>query len=112
LLASQTTDAFGMTKALCPLKQNFLIFKPRSIYGLWMAHANGVLATIGFTTSRRKMVIDYARPCMNAEKALKDAHWAALDNKPDLVIALTLEALIEVSKMHAALVHQVETQVK
>jgi hypothetical protein len=77
-----------------------------------MAHANGVLATIGFTTSRRKMVIDYARPCMNAEKALKDAHWAVLDNKYDLAVELTLQALVEVSKMHSALVHQVETQVK
>ena len=55
-------------------------------------------------------MIDYARPCMNAEKALKDAHWAVLDNKYDLAFALTLEALIEVSKMHSALVHQVETQ--
>jgi len=51
-------------------------------------------------------VIDYARPCMNAEKALKDAHWAVLDNKTDLAIKLTLEALVEVSKMHSALVHQ------
>lgn len=55
-------------------------------------------------------MIDYARPCMNAEKALKDAHWAVLDNKLDLAIKLTLEALVEVSKMHSALVHQVETQ--
>jgi hypothetical protein len=70
-----------------------------------MAHANGQQATIGFTTSRKKM-IDYARPCMNAEKALKDAHWAVLDNKTDLAIKLTLEALVEVSKMHSALVHQ------
>jgi len=52
------------------------------------------------------MVIDYARPCMNAEKALKDAHWAVLENKIDLAIKLTQEALVEVSKMHAALVHQ------
>lgn len=57
-------------------------------------------------------MIDYARPCMNAEKALKDAHWAVLDNKPDLAVKLTLEALVEVLKMHAALVHQVETQTK
>jgi hypothetical protein len=52
-----------------------------------------------------KHMIDYARPCMNAEKALKDAHWAVLDNT-DLAIKLTLEALVEVSKMHSALVHQ------
>ena len=51
-------------------------------------------------------MIDYARPCMNAEKALNDAHWAVLDNKLDLAIKLTQEALVEVSKMHAALVHQ------
>ena len=57
-------------------------------------------------------MIDYAKPCMDAEKALKDAHWAVLDNKIDLAIKLTLEALVEVSKMHTALVHQVETQAK
>ena len=57
-------------------------------------------------------MIDYARPCMNAEKALKDAHWAVLDNKYDLAVELTLQALVEVSKMHAALVHQVKTQAK
>jgi hypothetical protein len=49
---------------------------------------------------------------MNAEKALKDAHWAVLDNNYALAVELTLQALVEVSKMHAALVHQVETQVK
>jgi hypothetical protein len=43
---------------------------------------------------------------MNAEKALKDAHWAVLDNKYDLAVELTLQALVEVSKMHSALVHQ------
>lgn len=58
------------------------------------------------------MVIDYARPCMNAETALKEAHWAVLDNRLGTAIKLTQEALVEVSKMHAALVHQVETQVK
>ena len=51
-------------------------------------------------------MIDYARPCMNAEKALKDAHWAVLDNRLGTAIKLTQEALVEVSKMHAALVHQ------
>jgi hypothetical protein len=49
LLASPTTDACGMTKALCLAKPNFLISKPRNIYGLWMAHANGRLGMIGFT---------------------------------------------------------------
>lgn len=52
------------------------------------------------------MVIDYARPCMNAENLLKDAHYAVLDNNIDLAVQLTQEALVEVSKMHAALVHQ------
>jgi hypothetical protein len=49
LLASPTTDACGMTKALCLAKPSFLISKPRNIHGLWMAHANGLLVTIGFT---------------------------------------------------------------
>jgi hypothetical protein len=49
LLANPTTDVCGMTKALCLLKPSFLTSKPHSIYGLSMAHANGVLAMIGFT---------------------------------------------------------------
>ena len=68
--------------------------------------ANKLQEPITLVDTHFTNMIDYAKPCMNAEKALKDAHWAVLDNKPDLAIKLTLEALIEVSKMHAALVHQ------
>jgi hypothetical protein len=49
LLASPTTDACGMTKALCRHKLSFPISKPRNIYGRWMAHANGQRGMIGFT---------------------------------------------------------------
>jgi hypothetical protein len=51
------------------------------------------------------VMIDYARPCMDAEKALKDAHWAVLENKYELAINKTLEAIESATLMHAALVH-------
>jgi len=50
-------------------------------------------------------LIDYAKPCMNAEKALKEAHWATLEHKYDQAIVKTLEALVSVSIMHAALLN-------
>ena len=50
-------------------------------------------------------LIDYAKPCMDAEKALKEAHWATLEHKYDQAIAKTLKALVSVSIMHAALLN-------
>jgi len=50
-------------------------------------------------------LIDYAKPCMDAEKALKEAHWFTLEHKYDQAIAKTLEALVSVSIMHAALLN-------
>lgn len=49
-------------------------------------------------------MIDYARPCMDAEKALKEAHWAVLENKYELAISKTLEAIESATLMHAALI--------
>ena len=49
-------------------------------------------------------MIDYARPCMDAEKALKEAHWAVLDNDYELAISKTLEAIESATLMHAALI--------
>jgi hypothetical protein len=49
-------------------------------------------------------LIDYAIPCINAEKALKDAHWAVLEKKYELAISKTLEAIESATLMHAALI--------
>jgi hypothetical protein len=39
-----------------------------------------------------EQVIDYALPCMNAEKALKDVHKHMLDNNFDKATAAALNA--------------------
>jgi len=49
-------------------------------------------------------LIDYARPCMDAEKALKDAHWAVLEKKYELAINKTLEAIESAMLMLSALI--------
>lgn len=37
-------------------------------------------------------IIDYAMPCMNAERALKDAHNAVLENDYDAAISAAMRA--------------------
>jgi hypothetical protein len=51
------------------------------------------------------MIIDYALPCMNAEKALKDVHNAFLEQDLDKALTRAMDALIEVRLMYAALRH-------
>ena len=40
-------------------------------------------------------IVDYAMPCMMAEKALKQAHEAVLENDFDVAIEKTLQAIVE-----------------
>ena len=54
-------------------------------------------------------IIDYALPCMKAEQALKDAHNAFIENKLDLALTRTMDAIIDVRLMYAALRHAKET---
>jgi len=56
------------------------------------------------------MIIDYALPCMNAEKALKDAHNAFLEQDLDKALTRTMDAIIDVRLMYAALRHAKEKQ--
>lgn len=37
-------------------------------------------------------ILDYAMPCMNAERALKDAHNAVLENDYDTAISAAMRA--------------------
>ena len=57
-------------------------------------------------------IIDYALPCMNAEKALKDVHNAFLEQNLDLALTRTMDALIDVRLMYAALRHTKEQHEK
>ena len=53
-------------------------------------------------------VIDYASPCMMAEKALKDAHNAVLHKDLDGGIEHTMEALVQTRLMLVSLKHMKE----
>jgi len=53
-------------------------------------------------------IVDYAKPCMNAERALKDAHNAVLNNDFDLALVKTMDALVSVRLMQNALRHMKE----
>ena len=54
------------------------------------------------------MIIDYAHPCMMAEKALKEAHLAMLAKDYDKAVQQTLTALIELSRMYDAIKYMKE----
>ena len=57
-------------------------------------------------------IIDYAKPCMDAEKALKDAHDAVLDGKFDEAMTKTMDAIISARLMYGALRHMKEQNEK
>jgi hypothetical protein len=57
-------------------------------------------------------IIDYAKPCMDAEKALKDAHDAVLNGKFDEAMTKTMDALVSVRLMYGALRHMKEQNEK
>lgn len=44
-------------------------------------------------------IVDYAYPCMMAEKALRDAHEAVLENDLDAAIEQTTQAIVEARLM-------------
>ena len=58
-----------------------------------------------------EVINDYAKPCMDAEKALKDAHDAVLDGKLDLAMTHTMDAIIAARLMYGALRLMKEKQV-
>jgi hypothetical protein len=57
-----------------------------------------------------EMMIDYAYPCMMAEKALKKAHDDVLDNDLDAAIEAALVAMSEAKLMLTALRHMKEVK--
>jgi hypothetical protein len=55
-------------------------------------------------------IIDYAKPCMDAEQALKEAHNAVLEQDFDLAMTKTMDAVICARLMYGALRHMKEKQ--
>lgn len=54
-------------------------------------------------------IVDYAYPCMMAEKALKDAHDAVLEKDLDRAMEKTMEALVQSRLMLVSLKHMKES---
>lgn len=50
-----------------------------------------------------EVINDYAKPCMDAERALKDAHDAVLESDLDLAMTKTMDAIIATRLMYGAL---------
>jgi hypothetical protein len=59
-----------------------------------------------------EQIIDYALPCMKAEKNLKDAHNAFLEQNLDSALTYTMEAIINVRLMYSALRYTKEQREK
>ena len=57
-------------------------------------------------------IVDYAYPCMMAEKALKDAHNAVLEHDLDKAMEHTTEAMVQTRLMLVSLKHMKEDERK
>jgi hypothetical protein len=67
---------------------------------------------LGALTMDETVIIDYARPCMDAEKALRDAHEAVLEQNLDLAMTKAMDAVICARLMYGALRHMKEKNEK
>jgi len=63
-------------------------------------------------TQINSSVVDYAYPCMMAEKALKEAHIHMLNREYDEAIEQALVALAETKLMINAIRHEKEKQIQ
>jgi len=57
-----------------------------------------------------EVIIDYAKPCMDAEKALRDAHNAVLEQNLELAMTRTMDAVISARLMYGSLRDMKEKQ--
>lgn len=53
-------------------------------------------------------IVDYARPCMMAEKYLKELHEAMLDHDRDKAIENGIQAIVEIRLTISAIRHEKE----
>ena len=61
---------------------------------------------------QEQTLIDYAAPCMAAEKALKDLHNAMLERDYEKAYSKGMDALVEVRMTMNAIRHTIHTQSK
>jgi hypothetical protein len=61
-------------------------------------------------TNEPQAIVDYALPCMMAEKALKDCHNAVLEQDLDLAITKAMEAVVQSRVLYTSLRHMKEKQ--
>jgi hypothetical protein len=54
---------------------------------------------------KQDILIDYAAPCMAAEKALRDLHNAVLEGKYDEAMELAIKAVAESRLTYHAIAH-------
>lgn len=59
---------------------------------------------------KSEALIDYAAPCMKAERALKNLHDAMLDHKYEEALKWAMEAMVETKLTYNAIKHEQETQ--
>jgi len=52
-----------------------------------------------------EVIVDYAKPCMDAEKALRDAHNAVLEQDLELAMTKAMDAVICARLLYGALRH-------
>lgn len=62
-------------------------------------------------TSKIDVVVDYASPCMKAERALKDLHRAMLEQDYEKAIDYALHALAETKLTLNAIKHTVAEKI-
>jgi hypothetical protein len=55
-------------------------------------------------------IVDYAYPCMMAEKALKELHDKMLDRDYDTALDLAMKALVEVKMTYNSIKHMKEVE--
>ena len=57
---------------------------------------------------KQDILVDYAAPCLKAERALKDLHDAMLERKYEQAIEAALQALVETKLTLNAIKHEQE----
>jgi hypothetical protein len=61
-------------------------------------------------TNEPQDIIDYALPCMMAEKALKDCHNAVLEQDLDRAMTKATEAVVQSRVLYTSLLYMKEKQ--
>ena len=59
---------------------------------------------------KTEVIVDYAKPCMDAEKALRDAHNAVLEQNLELAMTKAMDAVICARLMYGSLRDMKEKQ--